>query len=60
MNRAVFLDRDGVLNAPVVRDGRPYPPQTLEEFQLYPEAAEACALLRKQGFRLVEVPGYTL
>jgi D-glycero-D-manno-heptose 1,7-bisphosphate phosphatase len=55
MNRAVFLDRDGVLNAPVVRDGKPYPPQTLAEFLIYPEAAEACALLRKQGFLLVVV-----
>lgn len=55
MKRAVFLDRDGVLNPPVVRSGKPYPPQTLEEFQLYPEAPEACALLRKQGFLLVVV-----
>ena len=55
MNRAVFLDRDGVLNLPVVRLGKPYPPQTLEEFQLYPEAAEACRLLREGGFRLVVV-----
>ena len=27
-NRAVFLDRDGVLNRAMVRDGRPYPPAT--------------------------------
>jgi D-glycero-D-manno-heptose 1,7-bisphosphate phosphatase len=55
MNRAVFLDRDGVLNFPVVRSGRPYPPQTLSEFQLYSEAPQACALLRKAGFLLVMV-----
>ena len=53
MSRAVFLDRDGVLNAPLIRDGLPYPPQTPEEFQIYPEAPEACALLRKAGFLLV-------
>jgi len=53
MPRAVFLDRDGVLNAPLVRNGLPYPPQTLEEFQVYPEASEACTLLRKAGFLLV-------
>jgi len=55
MNRAVFLDRDGVLNPPVIREGKPYPPQTLEEFQVYPEAPEACALLRQKGFLLVVV-----
>lgn len=55
MNKAVFLDRDGVLNFPVIRSGRPYPPQILSEFQLYPEAPEACSLLRKAGFLLVVV-----
>ena len=55
MNRAVFLDRDGVLNQPVVREGKPYPPQTVAEFQIYPEATEACALLRGAGFKLVVV-----
>jgi D-glycero-D-manno-heptose 1,7-bisphosphate phosphatase len=55
MNRAVFLDRDGVLNPPVVRLGKPYPPQTLSEFQIYPDVAEACALFRQMGFLLVVV-----
>jgi D-glycero-D-manno-heptose 1,7-bisphosphate phosphatase len=55
MNRAVFLDRDGVLNLPVVHSGLPYPPQTVPEFQIYPEAPEACALLRHAGFLLVLV-----
>jgi D-glycero-D-manno-heptose 1,7-bisphosphate phosphatase len=44
-----------VLNAPVVREGKPYPPRTLAEFLVYPEAVEACTLLHKQGFLLVVV-----
>ena len=55
MNRAVFLDRDGVLNIPEIRDGLPFPPNALESFQVYPEAPEACALLRAAGFLLVLV-----
>ena len=55
MKRAVFLDRDGVLNLPVVRDGKPYPPSSVSEFRLYAEAPEACALLREAGFLLVVV-----
>lgn len=51
--RAVFLDRDGVLNPPVVRDGKPYPPTTVEEFTIYPEAAQACRVLKDAGFLLV-------
>jgi D-glycero-D-manno-heptose 1,7-bisphosphate phosphatase len=55
MPRAVFLDRDGVLNVPEMRGGLPYPPQTVEGFWLYAEAAEACSLLREAGFLLVLV-----
>jgi len=53
--RAVFLDRDGVLNRPVVRDGRPFPPARVDEFELYPEAVSACAQLKAAGFLLVVV-----
>jgi D-glycero-D-manno-heptose 1,7-bisphosphate phosphatase len=52
---AVFLDRDGVLNRPVVRDGLPFPPLTLEEFELYPGVAEGCAELKAAGFLLIVV-----
>ena len=27
MNRAVFLDRDGVINRALEREAKPYPPQ---------------------------------
>ena len=33
--RAVFLDRDGVINRPVVHDGRPYPLSHVDDFELY-------------------------
>ena len=50
---AVFLDRDGTLNVPIVRDGKPFPPQTVEEFRLYPEVPAACTRLAAAGFVLV-------
>jgi D-glycero-D-manno-heptose 1,7-bisphosphate phosphatase len=53
--RAVFLDRDGVLNRPVVRAGLSFPPARLEELELYPNVAEACAQLKAAGFILVVV-----
>jgi D-glycero-D-manno-heptose 1,7-bisphosphate phosphatase len=53
--RAVFLDRDGVLNEAVVRNGRPHPPANLEEFVLLPGVVEACARLRRAGFALIVV-----
>ena len=54
-HRAVFLDRDGVLNRAVLRNGRPHPPGTLEEFELLPGVEEACALLKQAGYLLVVV-----
>lgn len=55
MNRAVFLDRDGVLNRAVVRDGRPCAPASLEEMDVLPGVAEALGALRRAGFRLIVV-----
>jgi transaldolase len=53
MRRAVFLDRDGVLNCALVRDGRPYPPATLDEFEILPGVAEALRALDDAGFLLI-------
>jgi D-glycero-D-manno-heptose 1,7-bisphosphate phosphatase len=53
LKRAVFLDRDGVLNRALVREGRPYPPSSLAEFEILPGVPEACAQLRQAGFLLV-------
>ena len=53
--RAVFLDRDGVLNRVRVRDGLPYPPASVSEFELYDDVAEGCARLKIAGFLLVVV-----
>ena len=53
--RAVFLDRDGVLNRSDVRGGRPYAPTTLDGFFVVPEAPEAVARLRAAGFLAIVV-----
>ena len=52
---AIFLDRDGTLNVQVIRDGKPYPPQTLAEFALFPGVPAACAQLAAAGYVLVVV-----
>ena len=52
---AVFLDRDGVINRPLERDGLPYPPASLKEFEILPDVPAACARLKQAGFLLVVV-----
>lgn len=50
-SRAVFLDRDGVLNALIQTDaGVSRPPWTIEELKLLDGANEAVELLSKFGF----------
>ena len=51
--RAVFLDRDGVINSALTRDGKPYPPTRLSQFEILPGVPEACARLKAAGFVLV-------
>jgi len=53
--RGVFLDRDGVINRALVRDGKPYPPATLEELEILPDAPSALSDLRDCGFLLLVV-----
>jgi D-glycero-D-manno-heptose 1,7-bisphosphate phosphatase len=53
--RAVFLDRDGVINRAVVRNGKPYPPASITELEILPGVPAALARLRAAGYRLVIV-----
>jgi D-glycero-D-manno-heptose 1,7-bisphosphate phosphatase len=53
--RAVFLDRDGVLNEAVVRDGKPYSPAGLHEVVIPADVPEALRALRAAEFALIVV-----
>lgn len=53
--RAVFLDRDGVINRAVVRDGKPFPPERVDDLEILPGVPEALSRLHDAGFRLVVV-----
>lgn len=54
-HKAVFLDRDGVLNRAMIRDGNPYPPDTLAELQILSDAPGALRALSAAGFLLIGV-----
>jgi D-glycero-D-manno-heptose 1,7-bisphosphate phosphatase len=52
---AVFLDRDGVLNRTLVRDGVPHPPDRAEQVEILPGVADALASLAQRELPLIVV-----
>ncbi len=55
MRRANFLDRDGVINRAIVRNGKPYPPASLAELEILPGVYEALQKLHDANYLLVVV-----
>ena len=55
MQKAVFLDRDGVINRAVVRDGKPYPPANLAALEILPGVGAAMQSLRNDGWLLIVI-----
>jgi len=52
---AVFLDRDGIINRAMVRDGRPYPPSQLGELEILPGSITSLLRLADFGYVLIGV-----
>jgi D-glycero-D-manno-heptose 1,7-bisphosphate phosphatase len=55
LQRAVFLDRDGVINRAVVRDGKPFPPASVDAVAIFEDVEYALSRLRQHGFLLIAV-----
>ena len=53
--RAVFLDRDGVLNRTQVINGKPFAPKKLKDFYIIPNSAEALVRLKNLNYLLIVV-----
>ena len=53
MKRAVFLDRDGVINEAPMREGQPGSPATFFELRILPGVPEALEALHDAGMMLI-------
>lgn len=51
--KAVFLDRDGVLNEAIIKNGKPYPPASLAELVIAKDVLLALQLLKSLGYLLI-------
>jgi D-glycero-D-manno-heptose 1,7-bisphosphate phosphatase len=54
-NRAIFLDRDGVINRAMIRDNKPYPPKRLDELEILSGVHDGLGKLKSAGFLLIVV-----
>ena len=55
MKRAVFLDRDGVLNSVLLKEGVPHPPENVEDLKVLPGVLEALFIFKKLNYEIVVV-----
>jgi D-glycero-D-manno-heptose 1,7-bisphosphate phosphatase len=55
MNRAIFLDRDGVLNHAPVKNGVPQSPRTISEIEILPHVLESIQYFKARGFTNVVI-----
>ena len=53
--RAVFLDRDGVINRAFVVDGIPTPASALDQLQILPRVDDSIKMLRSAGYEIVVI-----
>jgi len=51
-HRAVFLDRDGVINKVILKDGKPYSPRKIDEFVINDGIKEVVQHLKERGFKV--------
>jgi len=55
MNKAVFIDRDGVINELINRDGGKYSPRLVKDFHMFPFVPGAMKQIRDAGYLVVIV-----
>lgn len=55
LNKAIFLDRDGVVVRSIIINKKGYAPRTLDEFRILPLSQKYCKILKKKKFKLILV-----
>ncbi len=55
MNKAVFLDRDGVINKALVKDEKPFSPYNFDALKILPGVKESLKALRDSNWLIIVV-----
>ena len=55
MSKAVFIDRDGVISSPFIRNGKSISPRKFKEFKLLPKVKKGILELKKKNFLTIVI-----
>ena len=55
MEKAVFLDRDGVINRAIIKNGKPYPPINLDSVEILTGVEKSLIALSALGWKIIVV-----
>jgi len=55
LDKAIFLDRDGVLNQSYIVNGKPFAPRKLNDFKFVDDVENAIKILKSTGYYLIVV-----
>jgi D-glycero-D-manno-heptose 1,7-bisphosphate phosphatase len=55
MNKAVFLDRDGVINKALVKDGKPFSPHNFNDLKILPGVKKSLRALRDSNWLIIVI-----
>ena len=53
MNKAIFIDRDGVISGPFIKDGKSISAKTFKEFRILSKVTKGLDLLKKKKYLLI-------
>tara|TARA_Y100000389_G_C17467900_1_gene527402 strand:- start:5665 stop:6189 length:525 start_codon:yes stop_codon:yes gene_type:complete len=54
-NKAVFLDRDGVINKPIIINKKPFSPRLLKDFIIIKNVKKSLEIISSKGYFLVVI-----
>ena len=55
MNKAVFLDRDGVINKALVKDGKPFTPYNFNDLKILPGVKKSLRALKESNWMIIVI-----
>ena len=53
--KAIFLDRDGVINEAIIKNGKPFPPSNILDLKILPGVPSTLKYLKNEGWILIVI-----